>query len=328
VTDKAKINTITNKNRYIYPSPSINNIIPLITINDKILKYPNLMYIPKHILSDAELQDLKDLHGISEIPQEMIDEAIQKKEKDTPLSKEPIPSPNSSISYILDNIEKFESMKSILILCHNRIVRKFNKNFDYHWWGPNIIQIMEHYKFDNLDEDMIVDTVDIMPGGTYVEDAFSDEFINKHINHYDVLVVPDCGGPWYELQITSQYHRMKKVKDYTKEEININIKLLIDLSLKLTKVVKPNGIINFCKFLHAGEIIIEGNKFLDFKDALLFYLNKNGFYAEFSGYGIIGIKKNYTSLIIDLAQDSYNINNKRQSLSEKDRKELIEKINN
>jgi len=243
-------------------------------------------------------------------------------------------SPARLIKKILESQNSQNSQK-VLILCHPQIVTgSFSPlTLKDHWYGHEKNNFFSKvFKDYDLKGDVKFETVDTLPGGNYTADAFSDEFINKHINDYDVLVVPDCGGPWYELQMISQYQMtsstFKKVKDYTKEEINTNIKLLIDLSLKLTKVVKPNGIINFSKFLHAGEIIIEGNRFLDFKDALLFYLNKNGFDAVFNGFGIIGIKKNYTSLIIDLAQDSYNINNKRQSLSEKDRKELIEKIRN
>ena len=113
-------------------------------------------------------------------------------------------------------------------------------------------------------------TVDINPGGNFEADAFSDVFINSHIDEYDLIMVPDCGGPWSILQNNS----------LPNEEQNINIEILITLCLNLTKMVKTRGIIQFGKFMNDSKIIVNGKFFNNFAEGLAHYLTENGFIVK------------------------------------------------
>jgi len=128
--------------------------------------------------------------------------------------------------------EFLEFNKKVLILCH---ARKVDGSFEplvlkNHWYEDIFNELFLEY---NLKGNPSFETVDSTHGGTFVADAFSDEFIDKHISEYDLIMVPDCGGIWYYLQV-----------DQTRD-----IKILIEKCIKLTKMLKPNGIIEFSKFL-------------------------------------------------------------------------------
>jgi hypothetical protein len=174
----------------------------------------------------------------------------------------------------------FEYDKKVLILCHNKMVNgKFEPLvLNNHWYGSPELQIFQRIFAEyNLKGKPIFETIDIIPGGTYQADAFSDEFINQHINDYDIVMVPDCGGPWYYLQNTDLYDGGRKIRDLTTDEVNVNKEILITLCLKLTKVVKQGGIIQFSKFISEIPCTINGSDFDTFSDALTFYLTQNGF---------------------------------------------------
>lgn len=98
--------------------------------------------------------------------------------------------------------------KKVLILCHNRkVTGTFTPlGLNNHFYGIDFnIDGTETKLFKNIFEEYKLsgtpkfETVDIIPGGTYTDDAFSDEF-NAHTDDYDLVLVPDCGGPWYTLQ--------------------------------------------------------------------------------------------------------------------------------
>jgi hypothetical protein len=177
----------------------------------------------------------------------------------------------------------FEYDKKVLILCHNTMVNgKFEPLvLNNHWYGSPELQIFQRIFAEyNLKGKPIFETIDIIPGGTYQADAFSDEFINQHINDYDIVMVPDCGGPWYYLQNTDLYDGVRKIRDLTTDEVNVNKEILIKLCLKLTKVVKQGGIIQFSKFISEIPCTINGSDFDTFSDALTFYLTQNGFTTQ------------------------------------------------
>lgn len=173
--------------------------------------------------------------------------------------------------------------KFVLILCHNRIVTgTFSPDYklENHFYGSCGIYkaLFEEYE---LSGDPIFETIDITPGGTYADNAFSDKFIDGHIRYYDLVMVPDCGGEWFEYQDST-------IKNSAKGKFSPNIHLsyeeqnnrkteLIKLCLKLTKVVKKGGIIQFSKFLSETPCIIEGRNFNTFSEALNTYLNENEF---------------------------------------------------
>jgi hypothetical protein len=166
--------------------------------------------------------------------------------------------------------------KLVLILCHPKpVTGTFYPDYQLnnHWWGgydgkKNIYKrLFEEY---GLIGEPIFETIDVKQGGTYVADAFSDEFINSNINKYDLVMVPDCGGQWYEYQSDIN-------GNLSEDEKNTRKSFLIALCINLTKVVKNGGIICFSKFMNKSSCIIEGRKYDTFSQALVFYLNQNGF---------------------------------------------------
>jgi hypothetical protein len=181
--------------------------------------------------------------------------------------------------------------KPVLILCHNKIVTgTFNTGnpdssyiLENHFYGSCGIYkaLFEEY---HLSGEPIFETIDILPGGTYSGNAFSDEFINEHIEVYDLVMVPDCGGEWFEYQSPTIRNKTKGLFSpsirLSDEDQNNRKTELINLCLKLTKVVKKGGIIQFSKFMTNGPCIINGRNFATFSEALNTYLNENGFESK------------------------------------------------
>ena len=187
--------------------------------------------------------------------------------------------------------------KKVLILCHNKNVKgSFNPlQLENHFYGiidkDNPVSFFENlfsdYKLEGIPK---FDTVDTIPGGTFIDDAFSREFINKHIEEYDLIMVPDCGGPWEKLvSIKSNSNNLFNTGlSLTQDEINKNKTHLIELSLSLTEMLKPNGIIQFGKFISNTPCTIKDKAFPDFMNALFYYLQQNNFTAQIKNVDGIG----------------------------------------
>jgi hypothetical protein len=170
--------------------------------------------------------------------------------------------------------------KLVLILCHPRIVTgTFSPDYQLsnHWWGDDKGIYRELFKEYNLQGNPIFETIDVLKGGTYQGNAFSDEFIDSHIDRYDLVMVPDCGGEWYESQRETIGKLFGPKTDLTKDEQNMRKSFLIGLCINLTRVVKKRGIICFSKFISNSSCTIEGREYKTFSQALNFYLNQNGF---------------------------------------------------
>lgn len=119
-------------------------------------------------------------------------------------------------------------MFKVLIVAHNKIIETENDKIINHWYSEIIYNILVENNMLNA----FYETVDIQNGGTYRSNVFSDDFINDHINDYDVIICPDCGGEWYTLQESRNYN------DFTK------------LIIKLTKMLKPEGLLLLDKFIY------------------------------------------------------------------------------
>jgi hypothetical protein len=211
--------------------------------------------------------------------------------------------PTLNIYKIITVAENFYD-KKVLILCHGNKYGKVTGSFEPliikdHWYYrplPNSIfeQLFTKYNLKGKPIFETVDCANINP--TYQADAFSDKFIDKHIGEYDMVMVPDCDGQWAKLQLNFIPIDMeRKERDLSIDEQNANKEILITLCLNLTRILKPNGIIQFGKFLgedknfqfhFAGpdEVTlpcnINGKDFDNFSSALNYYLNKNGFVSE------------------------------------------------
>ena len=173
--------------------------------------------------------------------------------------------------------------KLVLILCHNKkVTGTFSPDYrlDNHFYGICGIYkaLFEEY---NLEGEPTFETIDIIPGGTYTQNAFSNDFIDRHREYYDLVMVPDCGGEWFEYQSPNIQNKTKglfsPVIPLSNDDQNKRKTELIKLSLKLTKVVKKGGIIQFSKFQNETPCIIEEIHFNTFSEALNTYLNENGF---------------------------------------------------
>lgn len=140
--------------------------------------------------------------------------------------------------------------KKVLILCHNTLVTGtfVPLTLNNHWFGYIFPRLFEKY---NLEGKPLFETVDIRPGGTYNADAFSNVFVDSHQGEYDLVIVPDCNGSWYEFQ----YEDPESVDNF------------LSLCLKLTIMIKPTGLILFSKLMKKGIIpllndVLQRNNFI------------------------------------------------------------------
>jgi len=174
--------------------------------------------------------------------------------------------PTLHVVDIMDTM--FSAPTRILILCHKKIVTGYLGDsliLNNHFYGRPLGSD-ESYLFNELflpyfknRGKVNIDTVDIDEGGTFQADAFSDEFIGKHLKWYDLILVPDCQGPWVSLQYA--------------EDLNP----FFQLCLNVTKMLKPNGIIHFGKF--ADPRAVNGIEYESCAPAVVSFLQKNGFTA-------------------------------------------------
>ena len=88
-------------------------------------------------------------------------------------------------------------MVKILILCHPKIIAIENNKITNHWYSAVIQNVLARSKITDLST-VQFETVDIISGGTYKCDCFSEVF--AYNKRYDFIFAPDCGGEWYKLQ--------------------------------------------------------------------------------------------------------------------------------
>ena len=157
----------------------------------------------------------------------------------------------------------------VLILCHNKSVQLTEVNrkpkLENHWidLDPNVAEL-----FTGLGKTTI-DTVDKEEGGTFTTDAFNDDFINKHLDEYDLILVPDCSGPWSDLQLETDVNKKQEKHG-----------MFVTLCVNLTKMLKSNGTIMFSKFFNIENVTIKDATYKRLIDAVISTLNKNGFVTE------------------------------------------------
>ena len=171
--------------------------------------------------------------------------------------------------------------KNVLIFCHNKkVTGTFEPlTLNNHWYGLPAFdlfnKLFSEYELKGIPK---FDTIDIEEGGTIIGDGFNNMFIDSHANKYDIVMIPDCGGPWEVLQSSK-----------LQEEQNTKIEALINLCINLTKLLKPFGIIQFGKFINEKPCTIHGREFNNFCEALKHYLEINGFTVKINTY--VGTKE-------------------------------------
>lgn len=135
----------------------------------------------------------------------------------------------------------------ILIYCHPKKV--FYKDKSSHWWlesydgelGQKSIMDYILDKNNIKPDSTIFKTVDIHNNPDYKMDGFSSEFISKHQNEFDMVLLPDCGGRWYDII---------NMKDETEQSI-----LLYSLIESLAYIVKPGGKLYLSKLIFTAKVL-------------------------------------------------------------------------
>ena len=78
--------------------------------------------------------------------------------------------------------------RKVLVYCHPKIIKTPEDHFAY---ADLIVNIPK--PINNL----VIETVDIKPGGNYTANGFLPGFTSKHRGEYDLVFLPDCAGLWY-----------------------------------------------------------------------------------------------------------------------------------
>jgi hypothetical protein len=209
---------------------------------------------------------------------------------------------------IKNNKKKSKKIKGgnlikILIYCHKYIINLYpdetpGNKFKYQVMNDLIPYFLSKYIEDIFEENqwsydnVNVNTIDVLNGGTFTDDGFSDDFILQHQSEYDLVFVPDCAGKWIQLQnenyfktITSNIIKFKDklndsesdlsdntaqvYKDYiqlyeTYPPVHEDFNELCLLIQKLGSLVKPTGILFCSKIMDkTSEFITENiNEYL------------------------------------------------------------------
>ena len=171
-----------------------------------------------------------------------------------------------------DEIKRNMNEFKILIFCHPKIVSGTIDEIKGHFLSEDISILC---KEAGIIETPTFDTIDIIEGGTYQGDGFSDEFVNKNVEKYNLVFVPDCGGLWYELQLNDKYENNQLIYSFRPKDKENNLSILIDNIIKISKLVKINGIISFSKIFVNEACKVKGIDFLNFTNAIIHFLKNN-----------------------------------------------------
>ncbi len=138
----------------------------------------------------------------------------------------------------------------VLVYCHPKNIKNSSDHFLYG-------SIQKAIEESGLTDPTIL-TIDITigddgdlrhgirPGPNIKANGFSDEFINRYtvISPFDIVFMPDCGGPWYELQNTPTTESIPR---------------LLEIIERVMRIVKPGGKLIISKIFLPGlyEAVIE-----------------------------------------------------------------------
>jgi hypothetical protein len=135
----------------------------------------------------------------------------------------------------------------ILVYCHPRKINYDDKSS--HWWlsntyadisrKPIMDYILEHNNIKPTSAKF--NTVDIRGTPDYITDGFSSEFISQHQNEFDIVLLPDCDGRWWDI-INSG--------DDTEKSI-----LLYSLIENLMTIIKPRGKLYLSKLVFSEKVL-------------------------------------------------------------------------
>ena len=239
---------------------------------------------------DSEIKKLNELSGVNNITFDEVNGILELEYNENKFKIEiPTSFPLKAIFYknniiipivwypsmeFKNILEKENNQFKILIFCHPDIVSGTIDNIQGHFLSKDISILGREAGITGTP---IIDTIDIIPGGTYQCDGFSDDFINRNLNEYNLVFIPDCGGLWLNLQLKDILDGWRTIYKFTPEDKENNLSLLIDYIIKVSKLVKINGIISFGKILVEGPCKVKGIDFNNFTEAIKYFLNDIGF---------------------------------------------------
>jgi hypothetical protein len=150
-------------------------------------------------------------------------------------------------------VRRFSGAPLVVIYCHNTKANGMLLALQ-HWDFARIRTMIE----SRLGKKVNVYTLDPMrPKPTNIQstadivmDGFSNDFISMHQSMFDMLILPDCGGPWSNAAYSG--------------ETNISI----DMIERLLTMIKPGGYLCMNKFMNVSENTIQS------------YFQKKGISAE------------------------------------------------
>lgn len=153
---------------------------------------------------------------------------------------------------------------NVLILCHPKIIKIKNDKIINHWYNDIILTVLNKYNIDiNL---LNFETVDVLSGGNFKNDCFSEEFQMANHKKYDMIIMPDCAGNWFKFQ---QEHNEEKFRSLLLGVITMlkdNSLILID------KLIYPEF-----KILTEFVLVESGFEIIPILNSKLFGNNYNRF---------------------------------------------------
>ena len=163
---------------------------------------------------------------------------------------------NEDLSYVLNALREDaprDKVSSILVYCHPQKINYQKKTS--HFWLTNTCTyskltskpIMDYILDRNniKPESTVFRTVDIdetnISSPDYKIDGFSSEFISHHKNNFDIVILPDCGGRWWDII---------NIPDQTEQSF-----LLYSLIESILTIVKPGGKLYLAKLMFREKVL-------------------------------------------------------------------------
>ncbi len=199
-------------------------------LNIEIRKFESLGYIVE--LGEPNLNIIYVTHPSSGIRNKIkITEAFPQEKRIINNKLVDIPAIVLLADYFSANIKLIPREQSnILIYCH----------------GKPILKQSDHHAYYSIEkaikESGIVDphiyTLDIVENPDLLEDGFDEEFLTRYSSNplFDIVFMPDCGGPWWNLQ-TSEFRGFEP---------------LLQIVDKILSIIRPNGKLIISKIVKDG----------------------------------------------------------------------------
>ncbi len=131
---------------------------------------------------------------------------------------------------LTEHVKRFAKDHLMLVYCHPR---KIDLNYPgTHFQVPNFNVLLNEKGMQNAEVFAVDIEIPERTRGDLKADGFNDQLLERNKEMFDMVWLPDCGGPWYTYQ--------NSLTDKSK---------FIELIKKVSKIVKPGGTLMLSKFL-------------------------------------------------------------------------------